>query len=50
MLPHPLTNMKVLSKWTKFNGVYSINNSPKIKEWAHVIHLDEFKLIETLIG
>ena len=31
----------------KFNGVYSGNNLPKIKDGAYVINLDEFKSIET---
>ena len=29
----------------KFNGVYLINNLPKIKDGAYVIDLDEFKSI-----
>ena len=31
----------------KFNGVYSRNNWPKIKDGAYLINLDEFKSIET---
>ena len=31
----------------KFNGVYSRNNVPKIKDGAYIINLDEFKSIET---
>ena len=31
----------------KFNGVYSRNNLPKIKDGAYVINLDEFKSIGT---
>ena len=31
----------------KFNGVYSRSNLPKIKEWAYVINLDEYKSIGT---
>ena len=27
----------------RFNGVYSINNLHKIKDWEHVINLDEYK-------
>ena len=30
-----------------FNGVYSRNNLPKIKDRGYVINLDEFKSIET---
>ena len=31
----------------KFNGVYSRNNSPKLKDGTYVINLDGFKSIET---
>ena len=31
----------------KFNGVYSRNNLPKIKDGAYVTNLDEFKSIGT---
>ena len=31
----------------KFNGVYSKNNLPKVKDGAYVINLDEGKSIET---
>ena len=31
----------------KFNGVYSRNNLPKIKDGTYVINLDEFKSIGT---
>ena len=31
----------------KFNGVYSRNNLPKIKDGAYVINLDEYKSIGT---
>ena len=27
----------------RFNGVYSRNNLHKIKDWEHVINLDEYK-------
>ena len=27
----------------RFNGVYSINNLPKLKDWEYVINLDEYK-------
>ena len=38
-------NTKVLSKKTpKFNGVYSRNNLPKIKDGAYVSNFDEYKL------
>ena len=32
----------------KFKGVYLQNNLPKtMNDWAYIINLDEFKLIET---
>ena len=31
----------------KFNGVYSRNNLPKIKDEVYVINLDEYKSIGT---
>ena len=30
-----------------YNGVYSINNVPKIKDRAYVINGDQYKSIET---
>ena len=50
MSPHPSTNFetqKYYQNETKFNGVYSINNLPKIKDGAYVINLDEYESIET---
>ena len=50
MLPHLLTNFetqKYYHKEPKFNGVYSRNNLPEIKDGAYVINLEEFKSIET---
>ena len=50
MLPHPLTNFEIQKYYqneSKFNGVYSRNNLPKIKDGAYVINLDEFKSIGT---
>ena len=50
MLPHPLTNFEIQKYYQnepKFDGVYSRNNSPKIKYGAYVIKPDEFKSIET---
>ena len=50
MPPHPLTNFEVQNYYQKeprFNGVFSRNNLPKIKDGAYVINLDEFKSIET---
>ena len=50
MLPHPLTNFEILKYYqngSKFNGVYSRNNLPKIKDGAYVINLGEYKSIAT---
>ena len=46
MLSHPLTNLEIIKycqNGPKFNGVYSRNNLPKIKDGVYVINLDEFK-------
>ena len=46
--PHPLTNFEIQTycqNEPKFNGAYSRNNLPKIKEVAYVINLGEFELI-----
>ena len=45
MPPHPLTNFEIqkyYQKEPKFNGVYSRNNLPKIKDGAYVINLGEY--------
>ena len=50
MLPHPLTNFEIQKYYQnepKFNGVYSRNNLPKIKNGAYVINLDEYESVET---
>ena len=50
MLPHPLTILKYKKYYQygpEFNGVYSRNNLPKIKDWAYVIYLDEYNSIGT---
>ena len=50
MLPHPLTNFekqKYYQNEPRFNGVYSRDNLPKIKDEAYVINLDEYSDIET---
>ena len=47
---YPLTNFQIRKHYRnepKFNGVYSRNNLPKIKNGAYVINLDEFKSIRT---
>ena len=50
MPPHPLINL-VIQKYyenePKFNGVYSRNNSSKIKEGTYIINLDEYESIGT---
>ena len=50
MLLHPLTNFEIQNHYEnepKFNGVYSRNNLPKIKDGAYVICFDENKSIGT---
>ena len=50
MLLHPLRNFEIqkyCENETKFNGVYSRNNLPKVKDGAYVINLDEYKSIGT---
>ena len=50
MSPHYLTNLKIQKYYqneAKFNGVYSRNNLPKIKDGTYVINLDECKSIKT---
>ena len=50
MPPHLLTNFEIQKYYQnepKFDGVYSRNNLPKIKDGAYVINLDEFKSIGT---
>ena len=48
MLPHSLTNFEIQKyylKEPKFNGIYSRNNLPKIKDRAYVINVDEYESI-----
>ena len=48
MPPHSLTNFEIQKFYEnepKFNGVYSRNNSPKIKDGVYIIDLDEYKSI-----
>ena len=50
MPPHPLGNFEIQNYYQnkpEFNGVYSGNNSPKIKAGGYEITLDEYKSIET---
>ena len=48
MPSHPLTSFEIqkfCQNETKFNGVYSRNNLPKINDGAYVINMDEYKSI-----
>ena len=50
MPPSPLTNFEIQNYYqneSNFNGAYSRNNLPKIKDGANVIDLDEYKSIGT---
>ena len=50
MPPHPLTNFEIQKYYKnepRFNGVYSRDNLPKIKDEAYVINLDEYSDIGT---
>ena len=47
--PHPLTNFEIQKYYKnepRFNGVYSRDNLPKIKDGAYIINLDEYSDIE----
>ena len=46
MLPHSLTNFRMQKYYQnelRFNGFYSRNNLPKIKDGAYVINHDEYR-------
>ena len=48
--PHPLTNFEIQKYYKnepRFNGAYSRDNLPKIKDGAYVINLDEYSDIGT---
>ena len=50
MPPHPSTNFKIQKYYENepsFNGVYSRDNLPKIKDGPYVINLDEYSNIGT---
>ena len=50
MIPHHLTNFEIQKYYqnkSKFNGVYSRNSLPKIKDGAYVINLDEYESVGT---
>ena len=44
MSPHPLTNFEIQKYYqneSRFNGIYSRDNLPNLKDGAYVINLDE---------
>ena len=48
--PHPLTNFEIQKHHqneSRFNGVYSRDDLPKIKDGAYVINLDDYSDIGT---
>ena len=48
MRPHPLTNFEIQKYYQnepKFNGVYSRNDSSKIKDVTCIINFDEYESI-----
>ena len=50
MPPHPLTNFAIRKYYhnlTRFNGIQSRDNLPKIKNGAYVINLDEYSDVGT---
>ena len=50
MQPDPLTNFQMQKYYQnepRFNGVYSRDNLPKIKDGQHAINLDEYSDIGT---
>ena len=50
MSPHILTNFEIQNCYqnkSKFNGVYSRNNLPRIKDRSYVINLEEYESIGT---
>ena len=49
ILSHPLTNFEIqkYKNEPRFNGVYSRDNLPKIKDGAYIINLDEYSDIGT---
>ena len=50
MLAHPLTNFEIQKHYQnepKFNGVYSGNNLPKLKDGSYLINLYDYESIRT---
>ena len=50
MPPHPLTNFEIQKYYqnqNRFNGIYSRDNIPEIKDGVYVINLDKYSDIGT---
>ena len=50
MPPHPLINFEIQRYYQnepKFNGLYSRNNLPRVKDGAYIINLNKYKSIGT---
>ena len=50
MPPHPLVNFEIQKYYQnepRFNGTYSRDNLPQIKDGAYIINLDEYSDIGT---
>ena len=50
MLYHPSTNVDIQKYYQnepKFNGLYSRDNLPKVRDEVYIINLDHYKSIET---
>ena len=50
MLPHSFKKIEELKYYQnepKFNGIYSRNNLPKVKDGAYVTNFDEYKSVGT---
>ena len=50
MPPHPLTNFEIQKYYQnepRFNGVYSRDNLPKMKDGAYIVNLDKFSDVGT---
>ena len=50
MPPHPLTNFEIQKYYQnepRFNGAYSRDNLPKVKDGAYIINLGEYSDIGT---
>ena len=50
MPPHPLVNFEIQKYYQnepRFNGVYSRDNLPQIKDGAYIINLNEYSDIGT---